>query len=74
MDWPERGRASQQQIRGMSDYERGAGSIYSANYITADGAMLYLRNGKWKAQYKNYTTKWKSSVEDAIEAIDNNTK
>jgi hypothetical protein len=56
----------------MSDYERGAGTAGSANYVTEDGAMLRLRNGvRWQAQYKNYTTKWKVTAEEAIQDLEN---
>ena len=72
VDWPGRGRANLQPLRGMSDYERGAGTAGSANYVTEDGAMLRLRNGvRWQAQYKNYTTKWKVTAEEAIQDLEN---
>lgn len=71
VDWPGRGRANRQLLRGMSDYERGAGMAGTANYVTEDGAMLRLRDGvRWQAQYKNHTTKWKATAEEAIQDLE----
>jgi hypothetical protein len=53
-------------LRGMTDYQRGNGN---AVYETADKHRLMCVHGKWRAQYKNYTTKYYSSIEEATEQL-----
>lgn len=67
VDWPGRGKAERQQPRGMSDYERGAGTPGHANYETKDKCCLSFRSGvRWQASYKCHSTKWFATPEEAI--------
>lgn len=71
IDWPGKGRVYRQPLRGMSDYARGAGDSYSANYVAKDGATLILRRGKWKARYKGKCTRGGyNTMQEAITALE----
>jgi len=68
INWPNRGIAIQLLPRGMSDYTRGNGN---AMYETPDGFRLRNTPYGWQAQYRGFTTYWKPTSQEAIEALEN---
>ena len=62
IEWPGHGVAKFIQPRGMDDIRR--------IFRTEDGAVLRYSALGWQAQYKNITTRWKSTPSEAIDAYE----
>jgi hypothetical protein len=67
------GKADRLFPRGMSDYARGAGRPDASIFVTENGFKLHYLCGKWRAQHKNFTSKWKASMNDAVQDVINKT-
>ena len=69
IEFPEQGIAKRLQPRGMSDYGRGHGN---AEYRTSSGACIMYRSrstkSEWQARYKSVSSKWKPTLQEAIES------
>lgn len=64
------GRANRLQPRGFSDYARGADMYGHADYVTDNKIVFRFRQGiRWQAQYKNCTTKWFATFQEAEAAL-----
>lgn len=67
INWPNREIANLLPSRGMSDYQYGCGNSV---YETPEGFRLRKTSRRWQAQYRNYTTKYRSTYQEAIETLE----
>jgi hypothetical protein len=68
INWPNRGIATQLEPRGMSDYQREEGN---SMFETPEGFRLKNTRYGWQAQHRGFTTHWKPTYQEAIDALEN---